>query len=110
MELLARPSHTSSHIHSNTSPHVYPTIPLHVSTTIPLAMCTPGAIAQTCDPISLGSDHDGLHCNTHRYIFVLLNVFSLLPTQSPICRQVRVAGDGGRKKYFAKKRVKPGSI
>ena len=46
------------------------------------------AIAQTCDPISLGCPS-----NTHRYIFVLLNVFSLLPTQSPVGGEVGVAGE-----------------
>ena len=116
MELLARPSHTSSHICSNTSPHVYHTIPL--------ALCTPSAIAQTCDPISPSTNlqthcytfallnafslqyhhhhrhqrhhhHQSQHYHhsphTHRYIFILLNVFSLLPPQSPIGRKVGIA-------------------
>ena len=60
------------------SPRIYPNTPPHVN---------PILVAR----YQLAHLHPS---NTHRYIFVLLNVFPLLATQSPVGGEVGVAGEG----------------
>ena len=71
MELLARASHTSYLLQ-------------YLCTPIPLLPSEPKLVTR------YHLAHHQLQIFTHRYIFVLLNVFSLLPTQSPVGGEVGV--------------------
>ena len=74
MELLARASHTSYLLQ-------YLCVPQYLLPSEP-KLVTRYHLA-----------HHQLQIFTHRYIFVLLNVFSLLPTQSPVGGEVGVTGE-----------------
>ena len=69
--------------------YLFPYLLQYLSPSVPqyLLPCEPKLVTR----YHLAHHHPSI--NTHRYIFVLLNVFSLLATQSPVGGEVGVAGE-----------------